>query len=200
MFEASLSGISGFLERDSARHMTDQRKAETLRLLRNGEVGVPRRPVVNLDKIDTAFLEHAHGVARVFGRRDAESKRPIGGSVVKNRTRKDDLRTDYHARRRGSAQAKNEVELGTHVPSTRNAVRHVQWEQGFSSPLVVGVHVPEARNKELATTVHDAHTPWDRGATGDRRDESVSNRQRGVCRCTARRWIDDRDAIDSECI
>jgi hypothetical protein len=56
MLDAALPCIDGFLVADAAWYVSRQRQPLTTRLVRNGKVRVARRPIVDVDEVDTLAL------------------------------------------------------------------------------------------------------------------------------------------------
>ena len=90
-------------------------------------------------------------------------------------------------------QREDEIEVRTHVACTNDAVGHKQVQRLESEHLIMRMHIPKARNQELAGTVYAYCVPWSRDPPAHLCDPAISNEHRhGRYSCAANHINDCR--------
>src|SRR6266446_149581 len=153
MLNAVLSRVRCFLLSDASGNMPSKRQADTLRFLHDGEIGVPRKTVIDLHKVCPHLLEGLNRATTVICGTDRY------GMFRMSRMRAvHDWAAGYHSGPEHSSGSYVSSPLedvfgdAAHVPHCQHSVRNEHREITLRCQNV-NVHVPQARHEELASPI-----------------------------------------------
>ncbi len=207
VLEALLPRIRRLGGADRVRHVADEGDAAPAALVRDREVGVPRDERLELDEIDAAALEHRDRPPPVLRRRHGDRRGELRLRPIQHRPRDDQPRTDPRSPRRRLSRLQDRLQIAPHVARAGDAIGEQEGQDHFPAaghPVAeerVHVHVPEARDQELARGVDRAGTGGRSSASGagpHLRDPRTLDDDRHVLPQGAARGIDHGDVRDHE--
>jgi len=203
MLEALLPRFRGLGRPDRIGDMADEHDAPLVRFVGDREVRIARDIGLDLDEVDTAPDEHVHRAASVVGRRHRDRRRELGLRAVEHWAGDHHPRPEHPLLGDRGAGPQDRFEVAPHVAHAGDAVGDEQWNRhrlASRDPVSeerVDVHVPQARDDELAGRVDHARTGGRRA--GADVDDVVSADRHDLIRVKAAvTRIDHRDVCDRE--
>lgn len=200
VLDARLPGLNGFRNRHGERHVSGKGQAPAPGFLGNGEVGVPRQVVVDLEEVHSAALEVRHGCAGLLGVAHFPAEWPVGRRVVEDEAGRDDPRPHVLPMFHSPPHLQGEIQVAPHVSYAGHSQGQVEERQRRFPFAQVGVHVPESRDQVLPRSV-DHPRPrghLDAARSPHRGDLSALDEDRLVRLARRARRIDRRDVNEEE--
>jgi hypothetical protein len=111
--------------------------------------------------------------------------------AIDHRPTGDQLRSEPSALSEFHAPALEIIRVTTHVTHPRYAIREKERERQVSIPNM-DVHIPEARNKKLSSSLNDRGSRWRRNAPRDSLDVIAANQNIDISSSGTTRRINDR--------
>jgi len=167
-------------------------------LVDDREIVVSRDTAVHFDEVDTDLLQRADDAARLV-RASRHELVGVEALAVQHRAGADDARTRPQSGGDLGPPSVDLAEVAPHVPNPRHAVGEEHGQGARLDVAQVNMHVPEARDQELAPALQHTGIPGWRGRRGiDAVDAAVADHDRPVPQGGTSLGVDDRHVGNRE--